>query len=131
MLGGCEEFARDFRKAGAIEAGAEDGLAFEIDVLITVVAVEVPAIFKQVVAGIGDGSLIAAHIVGAGLAYEDAYRDDPIWIGVVERAVGGEELAPLRTVMLVVGQQGEVGAVARMEGEGCAMRRRSSGVKLV
>ena len=63
-----------------VEAVAVDGGALEVDVLVAVVGVEVPAVGEEMVAGIGEGGLVALDLLPVGLADESANGDDTVGV---------------------------------------------------
>ena len=79
---------------------------------------DIPTVSKQVVCGVSGRGLNAVDEVVAGFAGKGADGNNAVRIVVVERAGGRQELAPLGAVVLVVREQGQVGAVAGTEGEG-------------
>jgi hypothetical protein len=61
--------------------------------------------------------LVAGDLIVVRLAYEGANRDNAVGVGVVEGSVGGEELAPFASVVLIIREHGKVGALAGVPGK--------------
>ena len=78
-VGGASDEGEVVGDAG-VEAVAVDGCALEVDVLIAVVGVEVPAVGEEVVAGVGEGGLIALDLLPVGFTDEGADGDDAVGI---------------------------------------------------
>ena len=91
-IGGAGDEVEVVGDAG-VEAAAVDGCALEVDVLVAVVGVEVPAVGEEVVAGVGEGSLIALDLLPIGFTDEGADGDDAVGIEG-EGSLRGQELAP-------------------------------------
>ncbi len=77
---GCAGNVGEVVGDAGIEPVAVDGRALEVDVLIAIVGVEVPAVGEEMVAGVSDRALIALDLLPIGLADEGADGDDAVGI---------------------------------------------------
>ncbi len=109
-----EEITENIGLTAAVEASSEDRLTLKIDVLITIVRMEIPTVGKQMVSGITHGTLIASDMIVVGLAKKSADADNAVGIGVVEGAISRKKLAPFAPIVLIVREDTNIGTVARM-----------------
>jgi len=88
------DVAKHFRCTGAVEAAAVESSTLRVDVLEAVTGVEVPSVVEEMVAGVGEGCLVALEFLPSRFAKEGADGNDAIGVGAVEGTVGRQELAP-------------------------------------